>query len=231
MRTTAAILLGVLTGTGCATSGSHGIPGGTEQSNDAQPSNTSGRLEDIGEARERALALWREDKHTEACQLLRRAIAQSPDDVELRLTLARVLMDDNQLDDASSELDEVTRRRPQLATPYVLSGYVRHRRGDLPEAEQAFRAALLRVGEGRERIAAHLGLGAVLEQTDRQAEADGQYSAAIALAPELRGVLMDIQKQRLLPPPVAMATGLGEVSPSARLREMEKILRKMDEQK
>jgi Flp pilus assembly protein TadD len=140
-------------------------------------------------------------------------------------------MDHNQLDGASSELDEVTRRRPQLATPHLLLGYVHHRRRDLPAAEQAFRAALKRSGEGRERIAAHLGLGAVLEQTERQAEADGQYAAAIAMAPELREVLIEIQKQHLLPQPVAVETDRGEVSPSARLREMEKILRKMDEQK
>ncbi len=138
MRTTLAIFLGALTTTGCAASGSRGIPGGTEQSTDTQPADTSGRPEDGAAVREHALALWREDKHEAACQVLRRAIAQAPDDAELRLTLARVLMDSNRLDDASTEMDEVTRRQPQLATPYLLSGYIEHRRRDLQFCQQFF---------------------------------------------------------------------------------------------
>lgn len=231
MRYMAAILLGVGGVTGCATPDSRKPMDNRDRRASAGPANTSGEFGAVGATQQLALDLWREGKHEKACQLLRRTIAQSPDDVGLRLTLARVLMDDNRLDDASAELNEITRRRPQSAAPHVLWGYVHHRRGDTTAAERAFRSALQRVGQARERIAAFLGLGAVLEATGRQAEADRQYAAAIALSPDLRTVLIDIQKRHLMPPPVTPETGPGEVSPTARLREMEKILRRMDEQK
>ena len=229
MRKAAVFLFGVLTLAGCATTDSRRVPGGASRNTNSERAIAGGQLEDADACRERALALWREDKHEQAGQLLRRAIALAPDEAALRLMLARVLLDDGRPADASVELSAIKTRWPQSAAPHVLLGYVHHRQGDPGAAEAAFRSALARVPTPQERIAAHLGLGAVLEKAGRQAAADAQYAAAVALAPQLRGVLVDIQKQSLFPQAVAVegSGGFGRVS-ERRLRQMKKVLRKLE---
>ncbi len=187
---------------------------------------------DAGLRHQYGLALWRASRHDDAIRQLRKACELAPDSERIHLALVRVLMDTGRLDEALPLLTEAVDRWPASAAPHLLLGYLTHRKGRTEEAEQAFGQALARSGTLRERVSAHLGLGSALEKKGQQKEADKHYGLAIALEPELRQLLIKIQKERLYPAAISSErAGLAPcVSKAERKGRLEAILRQLEEE-
>ncbi len=96
---------------------------------------------------------------------------------------------------AEKLLLEITQANPSLAGPYVNLGIIYYRNHRLPEAEQAFRAA---IGISPQRADVYNHLGIVLRETGRFVEARDTYQKALERDPSYAyahlnvGILYDL---------------------------------------
>lgn len=231
MRVSLAILFIVVSlATGCVRA--RGPAMGTELPNAHDPRlvhlahQVAERPGDVSLRREYAAALWQTNLREQAIQELRKVYALVPADERSHLMLAGALMDAGRLDEARSVLDQAVTRWPASAAPHLLLGYLYRRHGQLQEAEIAFRKGLTRANTPRQRVSAHLGLGAVLERLGRQDEANEQYAWALSIYPELRGILKKVETERLWPKSIHTDAHYSWDEIAERLKRIEERLEK-----
>lgn len=81
------------------------------------------------------------DAHRSAATQFRSALAIRPGFVDLRLELARTLLDAGQPDEAGQELDEILRVRPDWLDAMLLRGLAAYLAGDLKQAKSVWESA------------------------------------------------------------------------------------------
>jgi tetratricopeptide (TPR) repeat protein len=123
---------------------------------------------------------------------LRAAVALSPFNIRTRNELGRLLFAAGRPNEAEEQFRASVRSSPNpLAYDYL--GMLSGRRGDVGEAERAFRAALsLDASDSN----AHFGLGYIYKAAGRKAEALGQYQAGLVGDPTNEQALAAVQKLR-----------------------------------
>lgn len=100
----------------------------------------------------RANILHRKGDSKRLIRLLREALQQHPDDVPLRLFLARTLIDEQQLDAARREFSALLRREPEHADALYAQGLLGLQVEDYQQAEASFKRLIAikqRVNEAR----------------------------------------------------------------------------------
>lgn len=123
---------------------------------------------------EQAQGLWMQGHRTQAVQLLRSAMATTPEDPRLRFALATMQMEQGQLDEAERALRSLTEDHPDLADPFNNLAVIRAGRGDFVGAREALEQALRLQPE---HVAALENLGDVLLRQAQQ-----RYELAFKLA-------------------------------------------------
>ncbi len=130
-------------------------------------------LEWLGTARVRTGAV------EEGIQLLRRALAGNAERPETHFNLALFLLQQERTADAEAELERALELRPNLAAAWYYLGHIRHGRGELETAVDAFKQALaIDPSFGR----AYTGIVRSLTAAGRSGEADRYLAHGRAVA-------------------------------------------------
>jgi Flp pilus assembly protein TadD len=165
----------------------------------------------------------------DAVAVLQQAVTRAPDQLQPRLVLGGVLLEWGKVSQAEEVLTIVVERWPTNATARLLLGYTLLERGERQGAVEQFQKVLELTDGLEQSLSAHLGLASVYESLGDQHQADDHYAQALSIAPELRTVLVNIQKALLWrPPTVTTGADIGHVVPDQTRRsrieaELEKL--------
>jgi Flp pilus assembly protein TadD len=143
---------------------------------------------------------------------------------------ARSLLQAGKNAEAERALRSALERWPRSGQCHLLLAYALIRSANWTGAEQEFRRALPLASTPTQQLSVHLGLGAVLEKQGRQSQADEQYACALAIQPELRKLLQEIETERLWPESVfSNEAHLFGAKSSARMKAVEEKLRRFQD--
>jgi tetratricopeptide (TPR) repeat protein len=145
----------------------------------------------------RAEQLLADDKLEEAVAILQRVVAQAPGHLRARLLLGGALLELGKSGEAQAALSTAVDAWPHSAEAHLLLGYALLEHGERPAAVQQLQQALALITEPEQLVSAHLGLAATYEALQEHALANRHYAEALTIAPELREVLVHIQKALL----------------------------------
>ena len=139
------------------------------------------------------VATWRD-----SLTLFGRAVALDPDNLVAQHRFAVALRDAGRLDEAQQRYQEILRREPRWALPWLELGGLLEERGDLPEALRHYQEGLrLRPSHA----AGQASLGRVLLHLGRPAEARACARARAGARDRLRRALRVARDQRAAPRP------------------------------
>ena len=107
-----------------------------------------------------ALALQQQGQHEAALESVQQALALAPDDADLHLLHAGLLLALRQVDAASGALDRTTALNPNDLSAYLMQAHLALARNDVEEAERLTRTAA-RVNEDHPEVVALQGMVAL----------------------------------------------------------------------
>lgn len=146
---------------------------------------------------EHSRELWQQRNLQEALKYARRAHKLNPNDPATRATIAGILLDAEKPAEAEKELRDLLAKNPSNADAHLLLAYTLSAQDMHSEAKEAFEHVLMLNCDSIQQISAHLGLGALLEKTGDIEGAAKHYQLAIAIDPQIKMVLTDVQKASL----------------------------------
>lgn len=177
--------------------------------------------------------LLTDGKVEEAVAILEQEVSRAPDQLQPRLLLGGAFLELGKVEQAERTLSRAVEKWPTDAVAHLLLGYTLLERGERQSALEHFQKVLELTDGLEQSISAHLGTASVYESLGDQERADHHYARALAIAPELRPVLMNIQKALLWrEPTVTTGTDIGHPVPDqARRARIEAELEKLREEK
>jgi pentatricopeptide repeat protein len=161
---------------------------------------------------------------------LRHAQKLNPDNPVLTVALAGVLLHVKQPEEAEQQLRNLLVRHPDHPNGHLLLAYALCDQGKLEEAHKIFERILALDCDPVQRVSAHLGLGALLEKSGDIEGAAKHYQSAVAVDPQIRTILTDIQKSSLRGRP-SVPRGSGTMSQNEIQSRMQAIENYLNRQK
>lgn len=134
----------------------------------------------------------------EAAARLKEAMSGSPAAADIRTAYAVVLLELGRAEAAERELLATSTVAGDEARVRLLLAVALDMQGKRMEAAEQFRNAVTTARSPDEAMTAHLALAAIYEDAGDSARANTHYTAALALEPQLRGALVNVQKELLL---------------------------------
>jgi len=153
----------------------------------------------------RAWELCSQKKYREALTVIEDAVAKSPDNPQVTRTKAAVLLEAGQPAESENTLRPLLSAKPVDPPGHLLLAYALVAQGNDVKAVAEFRRVLILSTDHVLRISAYLGLGAICEKTGDMKAAASHYRAALALEPNLKKVLIEVQKAALQGRPMVKA--------------------------
>ena len=135
------------------------------------------------------LACHRAGQSTNAIEAYSRAIKLDRDLLEARFNLGCVLLDENRVDAAKTELTAYTLRRGSEPDGWLKLGLAHLRGRETGSAEKCFRE-VLRIETNN--VEALNGLGLAQLQRNRPREAAGSFASALEVKPDYRPALLNL---------------------------------------
>jgi len=143
--------------------------------------------------------LWEERDYSEAINQTQRVLKEEPANIEAVRLLAAIQLCDNRPEEARRTLEQAINRAPRDPSLHLLKAYAWK---DLEKKEEAvgeFQTVLALEPDTVKAVSAHLGLGAIHEEQENYQAAGEHYRQAVAIYPQLAGLLANWHKETLQP--------------------------------
>ena len=127
-------------------------------------------------------ALYKQERHEEALDAYRVAVAQRPNYAKVHVALGSVLNKLGRFEEAETHLHRAIALNPQAENAHHHLGAALYEQGRYEEALEAIRVAVAQAPDFSE---AHVNLGAILKALGRFEEAETHLRRAIALDPQV----------------------------------------------
>ena len=168
-----------------------------------------------------------EGRAKDAIPILRREVKRSGNSLRPRLLLAGAYLEVGDIGNADRALSDAVGRWPEDAEAHLLFGYCRLDREEVEQARSELERALELSDDPSLELAAHLGLASIHDRLGDGDRADEHYARALAIAPETRDVLIEIQKELVWRPSVSVGKEGTWYSDSRRRDRIEAALEEL----